>query len=88
MVPPYWQSPVVDSWPPGRRWRVPCVRVTGGLPPRATLGYLFTPMLVMLARLGLISDQKAPMAEAIEVLRELAPNTGPASRPSVTWPKS
>src|SRR5262245_57652169 len=35
-------------------WRIPCVRVTKGLPPRTTLGYLFTPMLVLMARLGLI----------------------------------
>ena len=29
------------------RAHVPCVRVQGGMPPRTTLGYLFTPMLVM-----------------------------------------
>jgi glucose/mannose-6-phosphate isomerase len=52
--------------------RIPWVRVPGGMPPRATLGYLFGSVLVMLARLGLIDDQQEPLAETIEVLRELA----------------
>ncbi len=51
---------------------VPCIRVGGGLPPRATLGYLFTPLLVILARLGLVADQRASIAETVELLRELA----------------
>lgn len=58
---------------------VPCVQVPAGMPPRATLGYLFTPVLVILSRLGLIPDQRAPLAEAIEVLREL----GAQFRPGV-----
>lgn len=51
---------------------VPCIRVGGGLPPRATLGYLFTPLLVILARLGLVADQRASITETVELLRELA----------------
>lgn len=51
---------------------VPCIRVGSGLPPRATLGYLFTPLLVILVRLGLVADQRASIAETVELLRELA----------------
>jgi glucose/mannose-6-phosphate isomerase len=51
---------------------VPCMRIGSGLPPRAALGYVFTSVLVVLARLGLIADQKAAVAETIAVLRELA----------------
>jgi glucose/mannose-6-phosphate isomerase len=69
-------------------WRVPCVRVTGGLPPRTTLGYLLTPMLVALARLGLISDQKASIAEAIEVLRELGAQYRPGIETFRNLPKA
>jgi len=69
-------------------WRVPCVRVTGGLPPRTTLGYLLTPMLVTLARLGLISDQKASIAEAIEVLRDLGAQYRPGIETFRNLPKA
>jgi glucose/mannose-6-phosphate isomerase len=69
-------------------WRIPCVRVPEGLPPRATLGYLFTPMLVTLARLGLIADQSAPLAEAIEVLRELGAQYRPGIETFRNLPKA
>jgi glucose/mannose-6-phosphate isomerase len=69
-------------------WRIPCVRVPEGLPPRTTLGYLFTPMLVTLARLGLIADQSAPLAEAIEVLRELGAQYRPGIETFRNLPKA
>jgi glucose/mannose-6-phosphate isomerase len=69
-------------------WRIPCVRVSAGMPPRATLGYLFTPMLVILARLGLIADQRASIAEAIEVLRELAAQYRPGIETFRNLPKA
>jgi glucose/mannose-6-phosphate isomerase len=51
---------------------VPCLRIGRGMPPRATLGYTFTAMLVVLARLGLIAEPRAAIAETVDVLRELA----------------
>jgi glucose/mannose-6-phosphate isomerase len=68
--------------------RVPCVQVNGDLPPRATLGYLFTSMLVILARLGLIADQKAPLAETLEVLRELGAQYRPGIETFRNLPKA
>jgi glucose/mannose-6-phosphate isomerase len=68
-------------------WRIPCIRVPEGLPPRTTLGYLFTPMLVTLARLGLIADQSAAVAEAIEVLRELGAQYRPGIETFRNLPK-
>jgi glucose/mannose-6-phosphate isomerase len=68
--------------------RVVCVRVDGDLPPRTTLGYLFTPVLVILARLGLIADQKAPLAETIEVLRELGAQYRPGIETFRNLPKA
>ncbi len=52
--------------------RVPYIRLESGMPPRATLGYSFTSVLMVLARLGLIADPKAPIAETVDLLRELA----------------
>jgi glucose/mannose-6-phosphate isomerase len=69
-------------------WRVACVRVAESLPPRTTLGYLFTPMLVTLARLGLIADQRGPLAEAIEVLRELGAQYRPGIETFRNLPKA
>jgi glucose/mannose-6-phosphate isomerase len=69
-------------------WHIPCVRVTAGMPPRTTLGYLFTPMLVVLARLGVVSDQKASVAEAIEVLRELGAQYRPGIETFRNLPKA
>jgi glucose/mannose-6-phosphate isomerase len=67
---------------------VPYVRVPGGMPPRTTLGYLFTPMVVILARLGLIADQKTPLAETVEVLRELAAQYRPGVETFRNLPKA
>jgi glucose/mannose-6-phosphate isomerase len=69
-------------------WQIPCVRVTEDLPPRTTLGYLFTPMLVTLARLGLISDQREPIVETIEVLRELGAQYRPGIETFRNLPKA
>jgi glucose/mannose-6-phosphate isomerase len=69
-------------------WRIPYVRVPAGLPPRTTLGYLFPPMLVTLARLGLIADQSAPLAEAVEVLRELGAQYRPGIETFRNLPKA
>ena len=65
----------------------PCIRVMGGMPPRTTLGYLFTPMLAILARLGLIADQSAPIAETVDLLRELAAQYRPGIETFRNLPK-
>ena len=66
---------------------VPCIRVSGGMPPRTTLGYLFTPMITVLARLGLIADQNAPIAETIDLVRELAAQYRPGIETFRNLPK-
>jgi glucose/mannose-6-phosphate isomerase len=69
-------------------WCVPCVRVPGGLPPRTTLGYLLAPMLIILARLGLIADQREPLSETIEMLRELGAQYRPGIETFRNLPKA
>lgn len=56
---------------------IPIIVVPEGMPPRATLGYLFLPMLVVLGRLGLIADPKDDISEAIELLGVLSVKLGP-----------
>lgn len=48
--------------------RVPCFRIPGGLQPRASLGYLFVPILSALERMGLLSGKIAEVRAAAEML--------------------
>lgn len=50
----------------------PIVKIPGGLQPRAALGYLFTPMLVILSRIKLIKDKSSDIEECIDLLKELS----------------
>jgi glucose/mannose-6-phosphate isomerase len=68
--------------------QVPCVQVPAGMPPRATLGYLFTPVLTVLSRLGLIPDQRAALGEAVAVLRELGAQFRPGVETFRNLPKA
>jgi len=49
----------------------PCVNIPGGLPPRCALGYSFFPILILLAKIGIIKDQSALIDDAIKVLKKL-----------------
>jgi glucose/mannose-6-phosphate isomerase len=46
------------------------VTIPGGLPPRAALAYGFVPMLVILARIGLVDDPADRLADAVAVAEE------------------
>ena len=48
------------------------IKVPGGQPPRASLGYLFVPVLFALARLGIVEDQQAAFDESIELLNSIS----------------
>ena len=55
----------------------PWVRIPGGLPPRAALGYLLGPMLGALYRWGWVDGLADEVEEAVGLLRELASRWGP-----------
>lgn len=52
-------------------WNVPTVRFQYDAQPRATLGYLFTPLLAIFQRLGFLPPQDRCVQEAIEVARHV-----------------
>ncbi|HEY8346489.1 MAG TPA: bifunctional phosphoglucose/phosphomannose isomerase [Symbiobacteriaceae bacterium] len=56
---------------------VPVLRIPGGLMPRAALGYIFVPMLVILQRMGVVPDVRAELDEAITLLEQLGQEYGP-----------
>jgi glucose/mannose-6-phosphate isomerase len=49
------------------------IGVPSGLQPRAAIAYLLVPLLVVLARMGLVPDPSADIEEGLSVLAELAP---------------
>lgn len=65
---------------------VPHVVVPTGLQPRAALGYLFVPALLLLADSGLIPEVDEELSETVEVLHRLrgllAPDTPTAHNPA------
>jgi glucose/mannose-6-phosphate isomerase len=58
---------------------VPAVTLPGGLMPRMALGYLFFPLLGVLAEVGLPVVSPDEVAEALAVLESLARDLGPAA---------
>ena len=51
-----------------RKTRAPIIKVPGGLPPRAALGYSFFPLLIALAKLGLIKNKTREINETLALL--------------------
>jgi glucose/mannose-6-phosphate isomerase len=56
----------------------PIVRVPTGLQPRAAVGYLALPIIIVLRRLGLCADDSGDIDEAIALLETLIKSYGPA----------
>jgi glucose/mannose-6-phosphate isomerase len=65
------------SW--GKADGYPVLQLTGGLPPRAALGYSLMAILTALQGLKLIPDMEEPIAEAVEILDRLKQLYGTAN---------
>ncbi len=48
----------------------PFIRIPGGLPPRAALGYSFFPLLLALGKMGLVKDKTREIRETITLLTQ------------------
>jgi len=55
-----------------REKKSPLVKIPGGLPPRAALGYSFFPLLIALTKLKLIKDRSRDIRETIALLEAKA----------------
>ncbi len=60
-----------------RKMNIPHVKVPGEMPPRAAFPYLSIPILVILEKLGIISNVKEEISEAVEVVRKVAAENSP-----------
>ena len=54
-----------------KRDKVPIISIPPGLPPRASLGYLFFSLLITLERLGLVKSKKRECQETLRLLKDL-----------------
>ncbi len=54
-----------------QRNRTPLIRIPGGLPPRAALGYSFVPLLVALVRAGFVPQRDRDIGETLSLLERL-----------------
>jgi glucose/mannose-6-phosphate isomerase len=50
---------------------LPCLMIPGGFPPRCALGYSLFPLLIVLAKIGIIKDQAGSIDDAIHNLIKL-----------------
>lgn len=69
-----------------RRRHSPFIKIPGGLPPRAALGYSFFPLLIALVRLGLVKNRKKDITETLTLLDEQAQRCAtpdPATNPAL-----
>lgn len=48
---------------------MPCIRIPGGLMPRAALGYLFVPLLIVISRLGFCRIEKDDLIKLSDFMR-------------------
>ena len=55
-----------------KKHKHPYVKIPGGLPPRAALGYSFFPTLIALSKLGFIKDQKKGINETLALLSAMS----------------
>lgn len=51
-------------------WKIPSIRFSYEAQPRATLGYLFTPLLAVFQRLGFLTVQDDEVSESIAIARQ------------------
>lgn len=68
-----------------RKHKQPCIKIPGGLQPRAALGYSFFPLLVALAKAGFIRPKDKDIKETLTLLRTKAQEYGnpdPGSNPA------
>jgi len=56
---------------------VPHLRVPAGMAPRATLPYLFMPLLIVLEKVGLVSDVTPEISATIEALKQVSSANAP-----------
>lgn len=55
-----------------KKHKHPYIKIPGGFPPRAALGYSFFPTLIALSKLGFVKNQKKEIGETLSLLTRLS----------------
>ncbi len=56
---------------------LPSLRVPSGMPPRASLPYLFVPLIIFLKKLDLASNVDSEISESIKILKQIGDENSP-----------
>jgi glucose/mannose-6-phosphate isomerase len=56
---------------------LPILRVPSGMPPRASLPYLFVPLIIFLKKLDLASNVDSEISESIKILKQIGDENSP-----------
>ncbi|NWF87284.1 bifunctional phosphoglucose/phosphomannose isomerase [Candidatus Bathyarchaeota archaeon] len=56
---------------------IPHLKVPSGMAPRATLPYLFTPLIIILEKIGLVSKVVLEISETVKVLKQVSEDNSP-----------
>jgi glucose/mannose-6-phosphate isomerase len=67
---------------------LPYIRIPSGMPPRAALPYLFMPLLIVLEKIGLVSDVNAEVSEAVKTLKKVGSENSPEKPSNVNFSKT
>jgi glucose/mannose-6-phosphate isomerase len=70
------------------RLKVPYLKVPGGMPPRAALPYLFTPTLIYLEKMGLVSGASEELSEALKLLEKTSKDNSPEKAAKTNFAKT
>jgi len=60
-----------------KRLGVPHLMVPSGMPPRAALPYMLTPLLLLIEKIGLVTTLSDELVEAIEILKQISKDNLP-----------
>ncbi|MDH7477077.1 MAG: bifunctional phosphoglucose/phosphomannose isomerase [Candidatus Bathyarchaeota archaeon] len=70
------------------KFGLPFIRVHSGIPPRAALPYLFTPLLIVLEKFGLVSNVEIEISEAINTLKRVGSENSPEKPSRINFSKT
>lgn len=66
---------------------VPYIRIPSGMPPRAALPYLFMPLLIILEKIGFVSNVNEEVSEAINILKKVSSENSPEKPSNINFSK-
>ncbi|MGQ9506569.1 MAG: bifunctional phosphoglucose/phosphomannose isomerase [Candidatus Bathycorpusculaceae bacterium] len=67
---------------------LPHIRIPSGMPPRAALPYFFMPLLIVLEKIGLVSNVNMEVSEAVNILKKVSNENSPEKLSSINFSKT